>query len=234
MKAKFFVLWGGVLAVMLALGSCKTVQTTQPGVVGVDRKQSMLLSSNQVNQSSQLAYQQELKKAAGKNILNRNPAQVARVRAIAQRLIPATGAYAPAMARLNETLQLIDPEARFIRYRGIVPHEEMHGLYAVADINVFASSCENMPNILLEGMASGLPIACSNRGPMPEVLGDAGVYFDPEQPDEIAEAIRTLIESSELRLEKAQAAYERAQQFSWARCADETLRFLAQIYRAEG
>jgi glycosyltransferase involved in cell wall biosynthesis len=141
-------------------------------------------------------------------------------------------AYAPAMERLNETLQRVDPEARFIRYRGAVPHEELHGLYAAADINVFASSCENMPNILLEGMASGLPIACSNRGPMPEVLGDAGVYFDPEQPDEIAEAIRTLIESSELKTEKAQAAYERAQQFSWARCADATLGFLAQVCRA--
>jgi predicted Zn-dependent protease len=93
MKAKTFVRWSALLAMMLALGACKSVQTTQPGVVGVDRKQSMLLSSNQVNQSSQIAYQQELKKAAGKNALNRNSAQVARVRAIAQRLIPATGAF---------------------------------------------------------------------------------------------------------------------------------------------
>ncbi len=138
-------------------------------------------------------------------------------------------AYAPAMRRLNETLQSVDPEARFIRYRGPIPHEELHRLYSAADINVFASSCENMPNILLEGMASGLPIACSDCGPMPEILGDAGVYFDPEKPDEIVQAIRKLIESSELRLEKAQAAFERAQQFSWERCADETLGFLAEV-----
>jgi len=46
-------------------------------------------------------------------------------------------------------------------------------------------------NILVEAMASGLPIACSNRGPMPEVLGDAGVYFDPEDPHDIARALRT-------------------------------------------
>jgi glycosyltransferase involved in cell wall biosynthesis len=142
-------------------------------------------------------------------------------------------AYAPAIERLNETLQCVDPEARFIRYLGAVPHEQLHGLYAATDINMFASSCENMPNILLEGMASGLPIACSNRGPMPEVLGDAGVYFDPEQPDEIAEAIRVLIESSELRLEKAQTAFERAQQFSWARSADATFGFIARVCRAK-
>ena len=77
----------------LALASCKTVQTTQPGAVGVDRKQTMMLSSSQVDRSAALAYQQELKKAASKNLLNRNPAQVARVRAIAQRLIPATAAF---------------------------------------------------------------------------------------------------------------------------------------------
>jgi predicted Zn-dependent protease len=95
MKAKSLILWSGALAVLLALGACKSVQTTQPGVVGVDRKQYMLLSANEVNQSSQLAYQQEIKKAAGKNSLNRNAAQVARVRAIAQRLIPATATFRP-------------------------------------------------------------------------------------------------------------------------------------------
>jgi predicted Zn-dependent protease len=76
-----------------ALVACKTVQTTDPGTVGVDRKQSMLLSEGSVNRSASLAYQQEMKKAAGKNLLNRNPAQVARVRAVAQRLIPATAAF---------------------------------------------------------------------------------------------------------------------------------------------
>lgn len=82
-------------AAAVALASCQTVQTTQPGAVGVDRQQSMLLSSSQVNQSAALAYQQEMKKAAGKNTLNRDAAQVARVRAIAQRLIPATAAFRP-------------------------------------------------------------------------------------------------------------------------------------------
>jgi predicted Zn-dependent protease len=79
----------------LALTSCQTVQTTQPGAVGVEREQSMLLSSAQVDKSAAQAYQQEMKKAAGKNVLNRDSAQVARVRAIAQRLIPATAAFRP-------------------------------------------------------------------------------------------------------------------------------------------
>ena len=84
----------------------------------------------------------------------------------------------------------LDPDGDFITYKGTVPHEQLNAHYAAANLCVFASSCENMPNILLEGMASGLPIACSNRGPMSEILGDAGLYFDPEVVDSIAEAIR--------------------------------------------
>jgi len=83
------------LTLLAGLASCQTVQTTQPGAVGVERKQAMLLSSSQVNNSASMAYQQEMKKAAGKNSLNRDAAQVARVRTIAQRLIPATSVFRP-------------------------------------------------------------------------------------------------------------------------------------------
>ena len=71
-----------------------------------------------------------------------------------------------------------------------------------------------MPNILLEGMAAGLPMACSRMGPMPEILGDAGIYFDPEDANSIAGALRELIESPDLRTKLAQAASDRAQVFS--------------------
>ena len=83
------------LTLLAVLASCQTVQTTQPGAVGVERKQAMLLSSSQVNNSASMAYQQEMKKAAGKNSLNRDAAQVARVKTIAQRLIPATSVFRP-------------------------------------------------------------------------------------------------------------------------------------------
>ena len=84
-----------------------------------------------------------------------------------------------------------------------------------------------MPNILLESMAAGLPIACSGRGPMPEILGSAGVYFDPENAGSIADALRSLISDDHLRTKIALAAHEAARAYSWERCADETLRYLA-------
>jgi len=134
-----------------------------------------------------------------------------------------------ALVRLEKTLARLGRAARCVRYHGAVAHAALPALYAAADLCLFASSCENMPNILLEGMASGLPVACSNRGPMPEVLGSAGVYFDPEDPDDIARAVRTLIESAELRARLARQSFARAQDFSWERCAAETLGFLARV-----
>ncbi|MDB9933938.1 glycosyltransferase family 4 protein [Candidatus Thioglobus sp.] len=138
-------------------------------------------------------------------------------------------AYSPAMLRLNATLDRIDPARQFVRYTGPLPHGELHARYAEAELCLFASSCENLPNILLEGMASGLPIACSNCGPMPEVLGDAGVYFDPENPDDIARALRELIDFPELRAQMAKASFELSQAYSWRRCASETFGFLTSV-----
>lgn len=85
--------WVVLLATTLMLAACQTVQTTQSGAVGVDRKQSMMLSSAEVNRASEQAYQKTLQEAAQKGALNRNPAQVQRVRAVAGRLIPVTGAF---------------------------------------------------------------------------------------------------------------------------------------------
>ncbi len=138
-------------------------------------------------------------------------------------------AYPPALNRLNETIAHLGSDQSWVRYHGAIPFNELHLRYVQADLGLFASSCENMPNILLETMASGLPIACSNRGPMPEVLGESGVFFDPVRTVDIARALSELIHSPQLRSQLAAASYQRSQQYSWQRCADETFKFLATI-----
>jgi Zn-dependent protease with chaperone function len=82
-----------LLLALLALSSCQTVQTTESGTVGVERRQTMMLSAAEVNRASEQAYQKTLQDAAKRGVLNRNPAQVQRVRAVTNRLIPATGAF---------------------------------------------------------------------------------------------------------------------------------------------
>lgn len=133
------------------------------------------------------------------------------------------------LSRLHNAMDKWDPDRRWVQYHGLLEHEQLHTLYQGADLGVFASSCENMPNILIETMAAGLPVACSRRGPMPEVLSDAGIYFDPENPTDITEALHKLISSPELRAEMAGRSYNEVQQYSWEKCADSTFRFLAEI-----
>ncbi len=135
-----------------------------------------------------------------------------------------------AMSKLNSCLNRVDPDGDFINYIGVVPFNKLHTYYIQADLMIFASSCENMPNILLEGMAAGLPIVCSNRGPMPEILGDAGLYFNPDDIDDISNAIRNMINSKKIRTLGAKSAYKSSKKFSWDKCADSTFNYLSSVY----
>lgn len=125
----------------------------------------------------------------------------------------------------------LDPKREFLLWSGAEPFDALPNFYRDSDLFVFASSCENLPNILIEAMAAGLPVASSDRGPMPEVLGDAGMYFDPEQPNSIADAIRTLALDAPLRAKLAESAWHKAQEYSWERCARETFGFIADVAR---
>ncbi len=140
--------------------------------------------------------------------------------------------YPSALRRFEQAMITANDSASWAHYRGKVPYTQLNDYYAAADLGIFASSCENMPNILLETMAAGLPVACSNRGPMPELLGDAGVYFDPESAVEIAAAIRAYLLSPELRADHARKSFELSQHYSWKRCADQTLAFLSETAHA--
>ncbi|HEX7153270.1 MAG TPA: glycosyltransferase family 1 protein [Thermoanaerobaculia bacterium] len=136
-------------------------------------------------------------------------------------------AYWWAMSRLNRVLKR--DRHHIVRVRGGVPHAELPKLHQEADAFVFASTCENMPNILIEAMAAGLPIACSSREPMPRFLRDGGIYFDPEKKDDVKRALRELVTDAERRGQLAQRAYELSLQYTWKRCADETFAFLAEV-----
>lgn len=84
----------GALALTLAV-ACQTVQTTHGGAVGIERSQMMMVSSQEVEQASSKQYQEVLAEARKKNALNRDAAQVQRVRRIADRLIPQTTVFRP-------------------------------------------------------------------------------------------------------------------------------------------
>ena len=84
-----------VVGVAVLAAGCQTVQTTQPGAIGVDRKQQMLVSEAEVEKGAQAAYQQELDKARQKGALNADKDKYNRVQAISRRLIPQTTVFRP-------------------------------------------------------------------------------------------------------------------------------------------
>ena len=92
MHERSLALWSLLFSALVMVG-CQTVQTTQSGVVGVDRTQRFIVSSAEVNQSAIQAYQSVLQDAQKKGQLNRDPTQLQRVRTIATRLVPATSAF---------------------------------------------------------------------------------------------------------------------------------------------
>jgi len=134
------------------------------------------------------------------------------------------------LKKINKKINDVDPDRKIIKFIGFVPHYELPSHYQSSSIFLFASSCENMPITLLEAMASGVPIVCSDFSPMQEMLEDAGEYFDPENSDSIAQAIQKLIESPKLRAEKAKIAFELSQKYSWTKCITESISFLSKIF----
>ncbi len=114
----------------------------------------------------------------------------------------------------------------YIRILGPVDNEMLPDILLNADIFVFASTCENLPVTLLEAMAVGIPIASSDRGPMPEVLDNGGLYFNPDDHRSIASSIRQLIVDFELRKRLSNQSKLLASQYSWRRCSAETFSFI--------
>ena len=141
------------------------------------------------------------------------------------------GGEGKAQKLLDKSINKYDPEASFVQVIDFISHNKVPVYLSKSNIFIFASSCENMPITLIEGMASGLPIACSDRGPMPEVLQDGGVYFNPEDCKSIVFAIEKIIYDHSLRKYISKRAKKLSNKYSWKRCADQTWTFIGDIYR---
>ena len=114
-----------------------------------------------------------------------------------------------------------------VELRGRVSREELAELYRTASALVFPSLYEGFGQPPLEAMASGTPVASSRAGSLPEVCGDAALYFEPTSVDEMTEAILAVLERPDHLVERG---LRRAAEFTWeatARRHDEVYRALA-------
>lgn len=105
---------------------------------------------------------------------------------------------------------------------GAVPYDSLPAWYAHADTILFASSCENCPNILLESLGSGRPVLSSDVMPMPEFGGAGLAYFSPFDPQSITAALRDILETPEKAAAVAAAARARSRLYKWDITAQKT------------
>ncbi len=122
-----------------------------------------------------------------------------------------------AMLKLDDAVKIL----------GYIPYEDLPYLYNMARLLVFPSLFEGFGIPLVEAMACGCPIVCSNATSIPEVVGDAGVIFDPFSPEDMAEKIWQLW-NDDVKLQDMRIwGMERAKLFSW----DNTARQTIEVYR---
>ena len=140
------------------------------------------------------------------------------------------GGDSQALEIMRDAIHRNKSEKNFIFYHGSLPYEQTLEWYHKADIFVFPSTCETFGISLLEAMTAGLPIASSDRGPMPEVLKDAGLYFNPESVTSIKNCLRYMIENPDLMQSLGSKAKKYSENYSWEKCADETFAFLSNVY----
>ncbi len=112
---------------------------------------------------------------------------------------------------------------RGVRSIGYIPRTSLPALYRGAEAFIFPSLYEGQGFPPLEAMACGVPVASSRAASLPEVLGDAVLYFDPANPREIAEAISGLLKNPEKSARLGEAGRKQAAGFTWERTASETM-----------
>jgi len=113
-----------------------------------------------------------------------------------------------------------------VLYRRASP-DEVALYYNAADLLVHTAYYEGFGNPPLEAMASGLPVIASNRTSIPEVVGDGGILLDPFDVDGFAYWMREVLSNEDLRIKLSEKGYRRSMNFSWEKCARETL----EVYR---
>ncbi|HET8653186.1 MAG TPA: glycosyltransferase family 1 protein [Gaiellaceae bacterium] len=118
-----------------------------------------------------------------------------------------------------------------LRRPGWVDAATLDGLYRAADCFVLPSLAEGFGLPVLEAMLRGAPVACSNATSLPEVAGEAALYFDPLDTGAIAVSIQRILEDAELAEALRAAGRERARRFSWEESARRTLACYAKAVR---
>lgn len=143
-------------------------------------------------------------------------------------LLKVGGRFVPDQEKLARQLGVSDK----IVHLGIVPQERLPEVYRCADLLLYPSWDEGFGLPVLEAMASGIPVVASNRGSLPEIIGDAGLLVDPSDYEGMAKTVADVLEQQPLRGRLSEAGLKRARLFTWVKTAQQTLQVYRKVYEA--
>lgn len=127
--------------------------------------------------------------------------------------------------KLTSELDLLD----YVIFAGYVPDDELASYYRKAFCYVTASLYEGFGIPVLEAMSYDCPVISSNTASLPEVGGDAALYFNPKSSDDLVKSFVKLAKDKKLRDLLVEKGKERIKQFSWGQCSNQTLEVLKQV-----
>jgi glycosyltransferase involved in cell wall biosynthesis len=119
-----------------------------------------------------------------------------------------------------------DGYGRDVLFPDWVDQSDLPAIYSLADVYLYPSNLEAFPIPITEAMACGTPIITSNANGLEEIAGSAALLVNPENPEEIADAVHRVLTNAELQAELSAAGLARSRLFTWERCAKETLEIL--------
>jgi glycosyltransferase involved in cell wall biosynthesis len=166
--------------------------------------------------------------AVGSRSARKNLAVLASALSILRSRYPSLGLVIAGEVTHTARTDHLETSASETRLLGRVPDSELPGLYGAATAFVLPSLYEGFGLPILEAMACGTPVVASNRAGVPEAAGDAGILFDPEDPDELARLIEGLQEDPLLRRYAVARGLRRAREFTWERTAQGVLDTLTE------
>ena len=128
----------------------------------------------------------------------------------------------------NEVKEIGIPEGRVV-FTGFVPDDQLAVLYQNAALYVFPARFEGFGLPPLEAMLHGAPVAASERGPLPEVLGAAAIYFNPDDLEQMAEVMEQALNNESLRAELKEKGSQQVKKYSWSSMAEQTMKLYEKV-----
>lgn len=139
-----------------------------------------------------------------------------------------TGALDDAQRDLQDKVRRMGLE-RHVHFLGYLPEDQLIALWRGCSLLVFPSLYEGFGIPVLEAMQFGKPVLCSNVTSLPEVAGDAALYFDPRKPDEIVQCLEKIIGNQELYADLVRRGYERLSHFQSQDMVEKYLQCLEEV-----